>query len=71
MFFTGMSVVRIFVKSGDTVVVGQPLVSLESDMAVIDVQSPVAGVVKQLKVKFGDVVSAGVPIATIERVGTG
>jgi biotin carboxyl carrier protein len=67
MVFTGLSVVEIFVKVGDKVKVGQPLVSLESDKAATDVPSPVTGIVKQLKVKIGDVVSDGVPILVIEN----
>ncbi|MDG0024951.1 biotin/lipoyl-containing protein [Trinickia sp. Y13] len=65
--FAGMSVVEIFVKVGDKVKVGQPLVSLESDKAATDVPSPITGAVKQLKVKIGDVISDGVPILVIEN----
>ncbi|RKE36004.1 biotin-dependent enzyme [Paraburkholderia sp. BL23I1N1] len=67
--FKGMSVVEVLVKEGDTVEAEQSLVSLESDKAAIDVPSPVAGVVKQLKLKVGDAVSECVPILALESAG--
>ncbi|TAM01975.1 MAG: hypothetical protein EPN70_18120 [Paraburkholderia sp.] len=64
--FEGMSVTEILVKEGDAVEAEQPLVTLESEKAAMDVPSPVAGVVTHLKVKIGDAVSEGLPILVLE-----
>jgi pyruvate/2-oxoglutarate dehydrogenase complex dihydrolipoamide acyltransferase (E2) component len=47
-------VIDVCVKAGDTVKVDDPLVTLESDKATMDVPSSVAGVVKEVKVKLGE-----------------
>ena len=52
--FKDVPVIEVFVKVGDTVKVEDPLVSLESDKATMDVPSSAAGVVKEIKVKKGD-----------------
>jgi pyruvate dehydrogenase E2 component (dihydrolipoamide acetyltransferase) len=52
-------VIEIFVKVGDTVKAEDPLVSLESDKATMDVPAPLPGVVKEIRVKVGDKVSEG------------
>jgi dihydrolipoamide dehydrogenase len=57
--FTDVPVIEIHVAPGDTVGVEDPLVTLESDKATMDVPSPAAGVVQQLQVKIGDRVSEG------------
>ena len=49
----------MLVKPGDTVKTEESLVTLESDKATMEVPSPAAGVVKELKVKVGDKVSEG------------
>lgn len=64
--FTDVPVVEIFVAPGDTVAVEDPLVSLESDKATMDVPSPVAGTIKEIKVNVGDTVSEGSVIVTID-----
>jgi dihydrolipoamide dehydrogenase len=64
--FTDVPVIELFVKPGDTVKPEDPLVTLESDKATMDVPSPAAGVVKDVKVKLGDKVSEGSVIATLE-----
>ena len=46
-------------KAGDTVAAEDSLVTLESDKATMDVPSPAAGVVRELRVKVGDKVSEG------------
>ena len=50
---------RTLVHPGDTVKTEDPLITLESDKASMDVPSPLDGVVKELKVKVGDKVSEG------------
>jgi len=59
----------VFVKPGDQVKVEDPLISLESDKATMDVPSPVAGAVKELKIKVGDRVSEGRVIVVLETAG--
>jgi pyruvate dehydrogenase E2 component (dihydrolipoamide acetyltransferase) len=62
-------VIELLVKPGDTVAVDQGLVTLESDKATMEVPSPFAGVVKELKVKLGDTLSEGSLVAVIEAAG--
>ncbi len=64
--FTDVPVIEIHVSAGDEVAVEDPLVTLESDKATMDVPAPVAGVVKQLSVKIGDRVSEGSVLLTLE-----
>src|SRR5580704_15437275 len=62
----GVSVLEVLVKKGDKVAVEDPLISLESDKAAMDVPSPVAGVINSVEIKKGDAVSSGTLIATVE-----
>ena len=62
-------VIEIFVKVGDTVKAEDPLVSLESDKATMDVPAPRGGVVKSIAVKVGDKVSEGSVIMPFEGDG--
>jgi len=64
--FDGVPVVGILVSVGDTVAVEDPLVELESDKATMEVPSPVAGVVKEIKVAMGDKVSEGTVIVVLD-----
>jgi len=64
--FKGVAVIEISVKAGDTVEKEQALISLETDKATMEVPSPAAGVVKELKVKLGDKVSEGSVILMLE-----
>ncbi len=57
--FKEIPVIEIMVKPGDRVSAEDPLVSLESDKATMEVPSPAAGTVRELKVKIGDKVSQG------------
>src|SRR3954454_9260430 len=54
------------VAPGDTVAEEDPLVTLESDKATMDVPSPAAGTVGEIKVSVGDTVSEGTVILTLE-----
>jgi len=67
--FKDVPVIEVFVKRGDAVKPEDPLVTLESDKATMDVPAPSAGVVKELKVKVGDKVSEGSVILTLEAAG--
>jgi dihydrolipoamide dehydrogenase len=64
--FTDVPVIEIHVAPGDTVEVDDPLVTLESDKATMDVPAPAAGVVSQLRVKIGDRVSEGSVVLVME-----
>ena len=64
--FKEVEVIEILVKPGDAVAREQSLVSLESDKATMEIPSPEAGVVKELKVKVGDKVSQGSLILMLE-----
>jgi pyruvate dehydrogenase E2 component (dihydrolipoamide acetyltransferase) len=52
--FKDVEVIEVLVKPGDAVAKEQSLVTLESDKATMEIPSPAAGVVKELKVKTGD-----------------
>ncbi|HEX5863891.1 MAG TPA: biotin/lipoyl-containing protein, partial [Casimicrobiaceae bacterium] len=67
--FKDVPVIEVFVKPGDTVKPEDPLVTLESDKATMDVPAPSAGVIKELKVKVGDKVSEGSVILLLEAAG--
>jgi dihydrolipoamide dehydrogenase len=67
--FTDVPVIEIHVSPGDEVAVEDPLVTLESDKATMDVPAPFAGVVTQLSVKIGDRVSEGSVILTLDADG--
>ncbi len=64
--FKNVPVIEVLVKPGDAVGKEDPLVSLESDKATMEVPSPAAGVVKELKVKVGDKVSEGSAVLTLD-----
>ena len=59
-------VIELLVQVGDTVKKDQGLVTLESDKATMEVPSPFAGVVRELKLKIGDEVGEGAVVALIE-----
>ena len=69
--FKDVPVIEVLVKPGDTVKPEDSLVTLESDKATMDVPSPAAGVVKDLKAKVGDKVSEGSVLLTIDADGAG
>ena len=64
--FRDVPVIDVLVKPGDVVKPEDPLVTLESDKATMDVPSPAAGTVRAVRVKIGDKVSEGVPLLTLE-----
>jgi len=69
--FTDVPVTEIHVGPGDEIAVEDPLVSLESDKATMDVPAPSAGTVTQLRVAIGDRVSEGSVLMTVETNGSG
>ncbi|HEY7743066.1 MAG TPA: dihydrolipoyl dehydrogenase [Burkholderiales bacterium] len=64
--FKNIPVIEVLVKPGDAVNKEDPLITLESDKATMDVPAPQAGVVKDIRVKTGDKVSEGSLILTLE-----
>ena len=62
--FTGVSVIDVLVKPGDSVDAETPLLTLETDKATMDVPSPKAGTIEAVLVARGDKVSTG------DRIGT-
>jgi len=64
--FKNVEVIEVLVKPGDAVAKEQSLVTLESDKATMEIPSPGAGVVKELRIKVGDKVSQGSPILVLE-----
>ncbi|HKD27366.1 MAG TPA: biotin/lipoyl-containing protein, partial [Xanthobacteraceae bacterium] len=63
--FKDVPIIEVMVKPGDTIAAEQPLVTLESDKASMEVPSPLGGKVADLKVKVGDRVSEGTVILTL------
>ena len=67
--FDHVEVIEVLVKSGDTVSVEDPLLTMESDKASMDVPSPFGGIVKTVKIKAGDKVSQNDLILTLSVEG--
>ena len=67
--FTDIPVIEILVKVGDTVEAEQPIVTLESDKATMEVPAPAAGKITEILVKVGDKVSMGSLIAKLDAGG--
>ena len=66
--FKDVPVIEIPVKLGDEVKAEDSLVTLESEKATMDVPSPVAGTVTEIRVKIGDRVSTGSLVVLIDRL---
>jgi dihydrolipoamide dehydrogenase len=64
--FKDVEVIEVLVKPGDAIAKEQSLITLESDKATMEIPSPDAGVVKELRIKVGDKVSKGSPILLLE-----
>ncbi len=67
--FKNVPVIEIHVKPGDTIKAEDPLVTLESDKATMEVPAPEAGTVAEVKIKVGDKVSEGSVIVTLDAAG--
>ena len=67
--YADVPVIEVLVAVGDTVKKDQGLVTLESDKATMEVPSPAAGVIKEIKVKLGDELAEGSLVAIIEGEG--
>jgi dihydrolipoamide dehydrogenase len=64
--FKDVEIIEVLVNAGDSVEQEQSLITLETDKATMEVPSPAAGVVKEMKVKVGNKVSEGSVILMLE-----
>jgi dihydrolipoamide dehydrogenase len=64
--FADVPIIEVLVAPGDTVAPEDPLITLESDKATMDIPAPAAGVIKEMKVAVGDTVSEGSVILVLE-----
>jgi pyruvate dehydrogenase E2 component (dihydrolipoamide acetyltransferase) len=69
--FKDVPVIEVFVKPGDIVQAEDPLVTLESDKATMEVPAPLGGVVEGVRIGVGDRVSEGSPLLTLKTSQTG
>jgi dihydrolipoamide dehydrogenase len=67
--FAGVPVIEVHVAPGDEVAVDDPIVTLESDKATMDVPAPQAGTVRELRVGVGDEVSEGDLLLLLDAAG--
>jgi pyruvate dehydrogenase E1 component len=65
--FKDVEVIEVLVKPGDQINKNDPVVTIESDKSSVEIPSPEAGKIKDLKVKIGDKVSEGSILATFEN----
>src|SRR5262245_40103486 len=63
------TVVRLLVKTGDTISRDQPIMELETEKASVDLPAPATGTAKEIQVKEGDTVKVGQVLLTIEEDG--
>jgi dihydrolipoamide dehydrogenase len=64
--FKDVPVIEILVQAGDAVAKEQSLITVESDKATMEIPAPAAGVVKEIRVKMGDIVNEGSLILIME-----
>ena len=67
--FKDVAVIELLVKVGDTVTAEQSLFTVESDKASMEIPSPAAGVIRELKIKVGDTVNVGDLVAVMDAEG--
>ena len=67
--FEDVEIIEVFVKPGDTVNVEDPLITLESDKATMEVPSSDAGTIETVLVKVGDRISAGTAVVRLSTSG--
>ena len=68
--FKEVPIIEVMVKAGDTIKPEQPIFTLESDKASMEVPSPLGGVVQELKIKLGDRVSEGTVLLVLTTEGS-
>jgi len=66
--FSDVAVVEVHVEPGQTVAENDPLITLETDKATMDVPAPVGGVVEEVLLKAGDTASEGTPVVGLREL---
>ncbi len=66
--FSNVDVIEVHIAVGDDVDIDDPLITLETDKAAMDVPAVVAGKIEAILLKVGDTVSEGSPIAVIDAI---
>lgn len=66
--FDGVEVIEVHIAAGDSVEIEDPLVTLETDKAAMDVPATTAGTIVSVSVKVGDTVSKGTELAIIDAI---
>ncbi|MCG6874954.1 MAG: dihydrolipoyl dehydrogenase [Betaproteobacteria bacterium] len=69
--FKDVEVIEVMVKPGDRIAAEASLITVESDKATMEIPSPAAGVVRELRVKVGAKVSEGSPVLVLEAAEEG
>ncbi len=69
--FTDVPVIEVHVAAGSEIALDEPLLTLESDKATMDVPAEVAGTVREVRVAVGDRVSRGTPVLVLDPVDAG
>ncbi len=67
--FENVDVIEVHVKPGDHIDIDDPLITLESDKASMEIPSPEAGIVSEVKVNVGDKIAQGNVIITLKKTG--
>ena len=67
--FKDVEIIEVLVNVGDIIAVEDSLITIESDKSSMEIPSPVAGVIKELKVKVGDRISEGSLVVMMEVAG--
>jgi pyruvate dehydrogenase E2 component (dihydrolipoamide acetyltransferase) len=65
--FDSVDVIEILINEGDEIKKEDPLITVESDKASMDIPAPQSGVIKEIKLKVGDKVMQGSLIALVEK----
>ena len=66
--FKDVPIIELLIKDGDIVEIDQPLITIESDKATMEIPSTHGGVVKKIFIKIGDKISKGTPICDLQTV---
>lgn len=64
--FAEVEIIEVLVAEGQSVAPEDPLITLESDKATMDIPAPSAGVIQELRVTVGQMVAEGAPIALLQ-----
>ena len=66
--FNDVPIIELLIKDGDIVEIDQPLITIESDKATMEIPSTYSGVVKKILIKVGDKISKGSPICDLQTL---